>query len=310
MKIAVLGAGAMGSLFGGHLAEAGNDVTLIDIWEEHIQKINENGLKIEGISGDRTIKNIKGTTNPAEIGKVEVLIVFVKSTVTEQALKNALSVVGENTTIITLQNGLGNVEKIEKVAGEGKVLAGVTSHGSTLLGPGHIRHAGSGDTFLGEIDGEITPRLERTAELLNKAGIPCNIEQNILSLIWGKLIVNIGINALTAVTGLRNGELVNFKEAEEILELSVKEALDVAEAKGIKLQYEDPIGHTKEVCRLTAQNRSSMLQDVLNKRQTEIDMINGALVREAENLGITTPVNKVLTNLISTIQKSYDKRQF
>lgn len=309
MKVAVLGAGAMGSLFGGLLAEAGNQVTLIDIWKEHVDAINTKGLKIDETKGVKIVKEVKATTDPSQVDPVELLIVFVKSTVTEVALESAKSIVGDNTTIITLQNGLGNIEKIEKAVGKGRVIAGVTSHGSTLLGPGRIRHAGQGDTYLGEIDGRITKRLNRIAEVFNRAGIKCRVETDILSLIWSKLIINVGINALTAITGLKNGDIVKYHETVEILEQAVKEAVRVAQSRGIKLQYDDPVAHTKEVCRLTAQNRSSMLQDVLNRRKTEIEMINGAVVREGEKAGIPTPVNRVLTNLVATIQKTYDLRQ-
>ncbi len=308
MKIAVLGAGAMGSLYGGLLAESGNEVWLLDIWKEHVDRINEKGLRIEGITGDRIIKNIKAATDHAQIGTADLLIVFVKSTVTDMAVKNARPVIGSNTVILTLQNGLGNVEKIEKVAGKGRVLAGVTSHGSTLIGPGHIIHAGQGDTYIGETDGSITGRLEKVVDMLNSAGIKCSPADNISSLIWSKLIVNVGINALTAITGLKNGQIIEYEGTSDILELAVSEAVKVARARGIKLQYEDPVAHVKDVCRLTAQNKASMLQDVLNKRRTEIDMINGAVVREGEKEGIPTPVNRVLTGLVSVIQETYDVR--
>lgn len=308
MKVVVLGAGAMGSLYGGLLADSGNEVWLLDVWKEHVDTINEKGLTIEEKGIYRMIKNIRATTDPGDIGTADLLIVFVKSTVTKKAVRDAISLVGDGTAVLTLQNGLGNIEKIEEVVGKGKVMGGVTSHGSTLLGPGRIRHAGEGDTYIGELDGRISERLQRIVEAFNKAGIRSEVSDDILSLIWGKLLVNVGINALTAITGLRNGQLIEYSGTEEILELAVKEALDVASARDIRIQYQDPIGHVKDVCRLTAQNKASMLQDMLNKRKTEIDMINGAIVREGENAGIPTPVNKVLTNLISVMQDTYDLR--
>ena len=128
---------------------------------------------------------------------------------------------------------------------------------------------------------------------------------NVLGFIWDKLIVNIGINALTALTGLKNGQLIEFKETEELLELAVLEAVEVAKKEGIKLNHADFVAYTKKVCGLTAENRASMLQDVSNKRKTEIEVINGAIVREGERLGIPTPVNKVLVNLVSVIQQTY-----
>jgi len=304
MKIAVLGSGAMGCLYGGCLAEAGYDVTLIDVWKQHVDAINENGLYIEGVSGDRVIRNIKAVTDLSSLGVADLLIVFVKATITKEAMEQARGLVGENTVVLTLQNGLGNIEKIAEVVGKKKVIAGTTGHGSTLLGPGHIRHAGIADTNLGELDGSKTERLEKIAEILRKAGFVVNLSSNVLGLIWDKLLVNIGINALTALTGLKNGQLLEFEETEELLESLVKEAWEVANRKGIKL-YRDPVEHTKEVCRLSAGNMSSMLQDVTKKRKTEIDVINGAVVEEGKKLGIETPVNAVVTKLVKVREKTY-----
>lgn len=306
MKIAVLGAGAMGCLYGGALAEAGHEVWLIDVWKQHVDTINRNGLKIEGVSGKRIIKDIKATTKPEDVGKADLVIVFVKATLTGEAVKGSVTLIGDNTTFLTLQNGLGNIEKISEVAGRERVIAGVTAHGSTMLGPGHIRHAGRGDTSIGELDGKITERVKNLSGVFNEAGFHTHVVDNVIGMIWSKLMANIGINALTALTGLQNGQLLEFRETEELLELAVKEAAEVAGKKGIKLQCEDPVEYTKKVCKLTAANRSSMLQDVMNKRTTEIEVINGAIVREGENLGVPTPINKTLTNLISVIQKSYN----
>ena len=305
MKITVLGAGAMGSLYGGFLAEAGNEVWLLDVWKEHVDTINEHGLSLEGISGEKSITNIHATDTPSEIGPSDLVLVFVKSTVTDLAIKEAKEIIGENTTLLTLQNGLGNIEKIASVVEKEKIIAGTTAHGATVLGAGKIKHAGRGPTIIGEIDGSITARINAIADLFNAANIETKASNNVVGLIWDKLLVNVGINALTAITRLRNGQLIEFKETEEILECAVNEALMVARAKGIQLSHADPVAHTKEVCKLTAENKASMLQDVLHKRKTEIDMINGAIVREGEKLGLQSPVNKVLSNLVSLIQKIY-----
>lgn len=305
MKIAVLGAGAMGSLYGGHLAEGGHEVWLLDVWKEHVEAVNERGLYIEGVSGQRTVKNIKASKNPGEIGEAELVLVFVKSTVTEVAVAQNKEIFGENTIVLTLQNGLGNIEKVRQYIDEKRIIAGITAHGATLLGPGKIKHAGIGKTHIGELDGSISSRITSVGTLFNKSNLETILSENVLGLIWGKLLVNVGINALTAITGLKNGQLVESAEAEELLELAVEEAYRVAQAKGVNLGYSNPVEHTREVCRATAENRSSMLQDVTHKRATEIDMINGAIVREGARLGIDTPVNKVLTNLIAAIQKNY-----
>lgn len=305
MKIAILGAGAMGCLYGGLLAEAGNDVWLIDVWKDHVDAINTQGLHIEGVSGNRTIKNIKATADSKEIGTVDLAVVFVKSTLTDIAISQNKAVVGENTAVLTLQNGLGNIEKIQSVVNKKNIIAGTTAHGSTMLGPGKIKHAGQGATIIGELDGNTTERMKQMKEMFESAKFETEVSDNILGLIWDKLLVNVGINALTAITELKNGELIEHEETEWILEQSVKEAMRVANAKGIKLGIEDAVAHTKEVCKATAANRSSMLQDVTNKRKTEIIMINGAIVREGEDYEIDTPINNVLTKLILTKEKSY-----
>lgn len=305
MKIAILGAGAMGSLYGGMLAEGGNEVWLVDVWQDHVDKINQEGLYIKGISGNRVIKNIKATSNSSDVKKVDLVVIFVKSTITDIAVSTNKILFRHHPMVLTLQNGLGNIEKISTVVGKSNILAGITAHGSTMLAPGKINHAGIGETYLGELDGSISPRIQEIYNVFNESNLKTTLSHNVLGLIWDKLLVNVGINALTAITGLKNGELVKFQEAEELLKLAVKEAMAVANAKGIQLSYNDPINHTKKVCKATATNHSSMLQDILNKRKTEIDMINGAIVKEGNLLGISTPINKTLTNLVSLLQKNF-----
>lgn len=304
MKIAVLGAGAMGCLYGGLLAEGNNEVWLIDIWKDHVDRINKEGLTIQGKSGDRKVKNIKATTDPNEIGITDLVLVFVKSTITDKALDGAKNIIGDSTLILTLQNGLGNIEKIASVVGKDNIIAGTTAHGSTLLEPGKILHAGIGATIIGEMNGEKSDRINYIKEVFNESKIETIITDNVLGLIWDKLLVNVGINALTALTQLKNGQLVELEEMEKLLELAVEEGEKVAKAKGIKLISKDSVKHTKEVCRLTAQNKSSMLQDIINKRKTEIEMINGAIVKEGLSYDIDTPINLALTNLIKVKERN------
>ncbi|MDI6602044.1 MAG: ketopantoate reductase family protein [Thermoanaerobacteraceae bacterium] len=305
MRIAVLGSGAMGSVFGGKLTESGEDVTLIDVWKEHVDTMNKDGLHLEGIGGDRFIP-VKAVTSTGNIdGKVDLIIVFVKSSFTETAVKEALPIVGEDTLVMTVQNGLGNAEKIAGIVGEKRTIAGVTGNGGTLLGPGHVRHAGVGDTIIGPLNGDVTEKVEEVARVLSKAGLPAKVSTNVPGLIWGKLIANIGINALTAILRVQNGYLVEHRNAEKLMEQAVKEAVEVCNAKGIKLEYDDPVEHCKDVARATATNFSSMYQDMSNKRITEIDYINGAVVSEGAKLGIPTPVNEVLVELIKALEEGY-----
>ncbi len=305
MKFVILGAGAMGCLYGGKLSEAGYDVVLLDVWKEHVEAINDNGLKIEGIGGNRVIDGIRACTEPLLAGEADIVFVFVKSSHTAEAMESARCLMGQETKILTLQNGLGNVDVLSSLVGQDRIIAGTTAHGATLLGPGRIRHAGQGDTIIGTLNGSNRDSLEELFSCLERAGFATQLSSNVQGVLWDKLVVNVGINALTALTGLTNGALLEYKETEELLENAVAEALDVGKAKGVRFISSDPVEHVKEVCRKTSANLSSMLQDVGNSRKTEIDVINGAIVREGEGLGVITPVNRVLYNLIKVKEMRY-----
>lgn len=304
MKIVIIGAGAMGSLYGARLSTVPtNEVYLLDVWEDHVNAINERGLLVQ--EGEDFVKydKVKASSDAQSIGVCDLAIIFVKSTLTSIAVKSNKAVFGPETIALTLQNGLGNIELISEEVKEENIIAGTTAHGATMLGPGKIKHAGVGKTIIGELDGSRSERIEKLAQNFNEAILETEISSNVLGLIWDKLLVNVGINALTGITGLHNGELLKYPEIEEILEEAVKEGAQVARKKNIELGFKDPVAHTKEVCRATAANKSSMLQDLLNRKQTEIDMINGAIVEEGKQVGVATPVNSVLTNLVKFFQK-------
>ena len=303
MKIAIMGAGAMGSLIGALLFEHGEDVILIDPWEEHIKKINDNGLVIESGSKKRLVP-IKAFSGPKSLEKRDLVIFLVKSYDTYQAAKDALPIVEDNTFALTLQNGIGNVEILESILGKGRVIVGTTSHGATLLAPGMIRHAGKGPTYIGEINGTISNRIKEIAKIFNNAGIDTEISSQMEKLLWRKLIINIGINGLTALTGLKNGQLLKFPETIYLMEKLINEALEVASKKGIEFE-EDMVKTVKDIAELTRENRSSMGQDIDRKKRTEIDAINGAVIREAEKFGVNVDVNRTITYLIKTIEKNY-----
>ncbi|MEA4841873.1 MAG: 2-dehydropantoate 2-reductase [[Clostridium] symbiosum] len=304
MKIAIIGAGAMGCLYGAKLSTVpGNQVYLLDIWKEHVNAINNDGLYMEENGALLCYNHLTAATDAVAVGIVDLAIIFVKSTLTEQAVEANKAVFGGNTIAITLQNGVGNIESIGSLIGAENVMAGTTAHGATMLGPGKIRHAGVGKTMIGELSGVRSKRINEIAEVFSAAGLEVEVSENVLGLVWDKLLVNVGINALTGITKLTNGEILAHPEIEGILEEAVKEGIAVANAKGIVLGFTDPVAHTKEVCKATAANKSSMLQDVLNHKRTEIDMINGAIVREGKSTGLATPVNQVLCALIHYFER-------
>ena len=305
MKVAVVGAGAMGSLFGAMLAEAGNEVWLYDVWLEHVQTINQNGLQIEREGKTRTVK-IKATTDPHQIGQAELVIIFVKSSRTNLAAESAQTIAGTNGSVMTLQNGMGNADVVAEFIEPERILAGTTSHGATLLGPGSIRHAGSGPTTIGAW-GQTEDSLQRAgqfAEFFNRAGIKTESVADVRSVVWNKLLINIGINAITALTHIKNGQILDLEITRELSRYAVAEAVNVARAENIVIQ-DDAIERVFKVAEATALNRSSMGQDVDNRRQTEIAAINGFIVREAKRLGLPAPVNFALTALVETLQSHY-----
>lgn len=305
MKIAIIGSGAMGSIYGGILSEDGNEVYLIDIFQEHIDRINENGLCIVENGKERWIKNIKATSNAEEVGKVDLAIVFVKSTITDMAVKQNSAVLDENTTVLTLQNGLGNIEKIESQVNLKQIIAGTSTNGGSMIEPGKINHAGNGGTVIGELDGNVGGRIQELKELLDtpKLGAAV-ISDNIMGVIWKKLIINAGINPLTAMTGLKNGELLDRDESVCLLEGLVDEAIKVAKSKGVRLDT-NIADVVKEVCKATNENTSSMLADIQNNRRTEIDNINGKIVEIGRINNIDTPINDIFTNLIHLKQRGF-----
>ena len=304
MKTVIMGAGAMGSLFGGLLALSGEEIWLVDIWKDHIDAICSEGLSVEDQGEIKTVQ-VKATTDVASLGKTDLIIFFVKTYHTEKAVRDALALQKEDTIFLTLQNGLGNEEVICQQVDRKKVLLGVTNHGATLLGPGRIRHAGQGKTSMGELDGKVTDRVTRITQMFCKAGIETGVSSSIHDLVWTKLFVNIGMNALTALTGFKNGQLLDHPETLRLMEALVSEAVEVAGRKGIGIEG-NPFEKVKTVAEATRENRSSMGQDFDYKRRTEIDAINGAVVREAERFGISVPFNQAITDLVKANEKRFN----
>jgi 2-dehydropantoate 2-reductase len=303
MGFLIIGPGAMGCLFAARLKESGRDVTLLDYNEQRAETINSQGIIVEGIMGEF---NVQVPVVTKEIpAKTDFVIVCVKSHKTLEAAQRVKPFLSKDTIITTLQNGIGNTEILNDIFGKERVLGGVTSEGATSLGWGKIRHAGQGSTIFGP-RGILKNALEQLVTAFNKAGFKTDSADNVEGLIWGKLIINVGINALTAITGLKNGDLPDHQGTRLIMEKAVEEAAAVAKAKKIDLPFSDPMARVLEVCRATAGNIASMLQDVMNKKWTEVDYINGAIVKEGRNLNIPTPVNQTLTCLVQTIHETYD----
>ena len=305
MRFLIVGPGAMGCLFAARLKKAGNEVTLLDYRQDRADFLNKKGITVEGVSGEYRA-NVTSITEKLS-DEVDVALMCVKANQTKAAAERVKDLAGLASHVLTVQNGLGNVETLGAILGKEAVLGGVTAEGATLLGVGHVRHAGRGETIIGP-KGEAEGPVSEIVSVFKEAGFDTRVVDNVDDLIWGKLVINVGINALTAITRLKNGRLPEVKGSRSVLEEAVREAVAVTEAKGIHLPYPDPLERVLEVCRATAGNIASMLQDVLNRRVTEVEHINGAIVREGEILGIPTPVNRTLAGIVQVLQETYDEQ--
>lgn len=299
MRIFIVGAGALGSLFGGLLAHAGASVSLYNPSNvEHVQAIQNAGLIIER-DGTAMNVSVEATTTLKALAEADLVGIFVKAHQTARAMEQIAPKLTQRSWVLSLQNGIGMESEILKFVSPERFLRGVTSQGATLVGPGRVRWAGVGPTKLGRWSGPPVPEIEELFALFGKAGIEAEYSEEVERLLWEKLIINCAINPLTALFDQPNGVIADDSQLREVVQAVVLETLRVACAHGVTLSEEEAIARVETVARKTAQNISSMLQDVRRGRPTEIDYINGAVVREGQRLGIPTPLNLLLTRLIA-----------
>ncbi|MBV9672692.1 MAG: 2-dehydropantoate 2-reductase [Verrucomicrobia bacterium] len=307
MKTAVLGAGAMGSVVGGLLADAGNEVVLVDVAATTVANINSEGLKIETKSGDRQTIQVPATTDPGSLGAMDLVIVFVKCYHTEQAIRNALAIIGPSTSVLSLQNGWGNSTTIGNIIGSERLLVGVSYHSATVLAPGHVLHAGEGNTFIGELDGKESTRLSGVATMFNDAGLKTIPTQSITREIWSKLALNAVTLPTSAAIRISAEKLVRTDEMKQLMSELLRETVAVAAAEKIALNFDERWSAITGVLgRLAENTKGSMLQDVEQRRRTEIDVINGAVINLAQKHGISTPCNRAMFCLIKALENSYE----
>jgi 2-dehydropantoate 2-reductase len=306
MKTVILGAGAMGSVIGGTLARAGNDVVLIEVAKEIVDAIEQRGLLIEDRAGQKTTVKLQATHDPGEVGLADLLIVFVKCYHTETAVRQAAPLIGPNTVVLSLQNGWGNAALISKLIGPEKVLVGVSYHSAVLLAPGHVLHAGQGPTYLGELDGTISNRVTAVTQFFGTAGIEVMPSANVLTEIWSKLALNAVTLPTSASIRISADNLLQTSEMEGLMRELLAEVIAVARAQEIMLSFEERWDAIRKLLeRLAANTKGSMLQDIERRRRTEIDVINGAIVEAGARLGIATPYNRAMLCLIKALEKSF-----
>lgn len=307
MKIAVLGAGAMGSVIGGALAKAENDVVLIDVVKETIEAINSRGLLVREKDGHEETIKVSATDRPESVGTVDLVVVFVKCYHTESAIRNVAPIIGPRTVVLSLQNGWGNGPTIGKIVGFEKLLVGVSYHSATVLGPGHVLHAGTGSTFIGELDGTPSDRLATIAKAFDAAGIPVTPTTSVLKEIWSKLALNAVTLPTSASIRLSADRLLAAGEMEQLMKALLQEVVAVAQAQQIPLDFDERWQAIAGLLgKLAPGTKGSMLQDVERNRRTEIDVINGAIVEAGRRLNIPTPYNNAMLWLIKALENSFE----
>ncbi len=306
--VVVLGAGAMGSLFGGLVAEGGLDVTLVDPWQEHIDSIREHGLKMVGYGGDRHI-SVNATTDPSSIESADLVFVQCKANFNAAAAESVrhLFAAGGDTVAISFQNGLGNEEQLAEYFGKDRVLGGLTAQGASIESPGVVRNHAELPSYIGEMSGGLSDRTRTIADLLSGANLPTEASENIRLDIWRKLMANIAISAVSGITGLNIGEIFNNHFGDDVSYAALDEAIVVAKAVGTDLSPDDAREILGKIAgpNGTPQNKSSLRVDIENERPSEIDYINGAVVKLAKEHNIAVPVNETLVTLVHAIQSRY-----
>jgi 2-dehydropantoate 2-reductase len=305
MKIHVLGAGSLGCAIGGTLAAAGSDVTLLARSRAHVDAVNAHGLVLRDADGGERVVALAAATDARGLAPADLVIVLVKSFHTAAAIDAYRPALGLGTLVMSLQNGLGHEAVLEQAVGRGRLLAGKTYVGGVFLAPGVVRVGVAGKTTLiGEPDGGLSERVQRVAAEFERAGLQTTVSDNITGAIWDKLLVNVATGALSGITRLPYGALYAVPEVEAVAVAAVAEAIAVARAQGVRLSIEHPV----DAWRLAGADlgpdfKASMLQSLEKGSVTEIDFINGAVVREGERLGIPTPVNRTLVACIKGIEK-------
>jgi len=298
MKIAVVGTGAMGSVYAGLLAAAGHDVWAVDSWRQHIEAIRASGLRLEGASGDRTVR-INATTDAREVGPCDLVILATKAMHVSQAAESSKSLLGADTTVLSIQNGLGGPDTAAAVLGRDRVMVGVVGgFGASIKAPGHAHHNGMELVRLGELDGPATPRLEKVAEVWRSGGFRVKCFDDIDQLVWEKLICNVCYSGTCAVTERTILEVIEDPDTWKIASGCAAEAFAVAKKRGVRLDFNEPVEYVRAFGMKIPNARPSMLLDHLAGLASEIDAINGAIPPAAQALGLTAPYNEVISGLV------------
>lgn len=304
-KITIIGTGAMGSVYAGLLADAGNDVWAIDTWSQHVEAIQSHGLRVEGASGNRVARP-SASVDARDAGVSDLVVISTKAYDAEAAAESAREIVGPETIVLAIQNGLGSVDRVGDVLGTENLLVGVVGgFGASIRAPGHVHHNGWAFLHIGEIDRPATSRLNAVVEMWRDAGFPAAACDDATAMIWEKFVCNVCYSGVCTVTSMTIGEVLADHEAWRIASTCATEAWTVGRALGVRIDIDDPVAHVRAFGERIPAARPSMLLDHLARRRSEIDVINGAVPVQAARAGITAPYNEVVTALVQLREREF-----
>ncbi len=300
MKIAVIGAGAMGSIYGGHLALE-NEVYLVDTNAEVVRVINEKGITLEE-NGEDHRYHPKAVTDTSGLPEMDLVILFVKALFSRAALKGNRGLIGKHTYLMTLQNGSGHEDILGEFVPEDHIIIGTTEDQGTVLGMAHIRHGGAGGTNLGMLVPDAEGMLPKLKETLDRCGFRAKIHENIQQLIWNKLFINVALSAVTAVLNVPMGFIAEDACAFELSRQLLHEAVTVAKALGLEADEDHLLEEIRETSRRVPEGITSICADLSKGRKTEVDTISGSVVRAARKCGVAVPAHEFLVNLVHAME--------
>ena len=300
MKIAVIGAGAMGSIYGGHLAEH-NDVVMIDTSQAVVEKIKASGIVLEENGEERTFRP-RAATSSASLEPVDLVMLFVKSLFSESALEQNRSIIGPSTYLMTLQNGSGHEDVLSKFAPVERVIIGTTNDNGAVLGPAHVRHAGEGETNFGLLTGKDDPFLARLKEALDACGFKAAVSGNIQQLVWNKLFVNVSLSAVTGILQVDMGYIAANEYAWAMASQLLHEAVAVAHALGLEADEEALLQKVKTTSQMSPNGCTSIRADLRDGRKTEVEAISGSVVRAAKKCGIAVPRHEFVVQMVHAME--------
>lgn len=300
MKIAVLGAGAMGGLYSAYLSRH-NEVTVIDVNAQVVEKINEDGLEVQEPDGTSQVYHPHAVLSTEGMAPVDLIVVFVKAMFSESALNNNRSIIGQETYLMTLQNGSGHEDMLGKFVPEEHIIIGTTQHNASVAGFGVTKHGGSGMTHMGCVTGDVT-RLQKFADAFTACGLDADVSDGVQKMIWNKMFTNVSASALTGALQVPLGFISADEHAWKLCCQLIREAVDVAAALGMDFDYDEKVAEVKAVCDKSPNGLTSIYADLRDGRRSEVDTISGSIVRAGVKAGVPTPSHRFLVDLIHAME--------